>query len=75
MIDEVKEKKKPGPKPKPAVAETVLVRCVCSNVHLGNGLILRATQNTKGNWKDGDTAEVSVALASLLIANESCEEV
>ena len=55
--------------------EKVLVICVCSNVHLGNGVVLRAKQNSKGNWKDGDTAWVSVAVDKLLIANETCEYV
>ena len=72
MIEE-KQKKKPGPKPKTVEPETVIVRCVCSNVHLGNGIVLHATQNSKGNLKDGETAEVSVSLATLLVENESCE--
>lgn len=66
-----KEKKKPGPKPQP---EMVTVECICNNVHLGNGVKIKASRNSKnGNWKDGERAEVSVGLAELLVKNEQCK--
>ncbi len=58
-----KEKKKPGPKP-----EMVTVECICSNVHLDNNIILRASrESTDDNWDDGDTAEVSRQTAEFLV--------
>lgn len=42
------------------------VECICSNVHLGNGEIIRATKNKHGNWSNGDVAQVSHADAVFL---------
>ena len=53
--------------------EMVTVQCVCSNVHLGNGVVLKAEQNSKGNWKNGTTAEVPLTVAKMLVKNEQCE--
>ena len=54
----------------------VTVRCMCANVHLGNGTILRGVKNKTGNYgKDGETAEVSGALAKVLIDSDQCEKV
>jgi hypothetical protein len=59
--------KKKKEAPKEAVMETV--QCTCSNVHLGNGLKLTATQNKHGNWVDGETAQVSHADAVFMESN------
>ena len=38
------------------------VECICKNVHLGNGKILRAYRDSpEDNWSDGDVAQVSHA--------------
>lgn len=42
------------------------IECICSNVHLGDGVILRATRNQHGNWSNGDVAQVSHADAVFL---------
>lgn len=40
----------------------VTVECICKNVHLGNGKILRAYRDSpEDNWSDGDVAQVSHA--------------
>lgn len=51
----------------------VMVTCICSNVHLGNGLVLRAEQTKQGNWIKGDSAEVPKALADKMIENGQCK--
>lgn len=51
------------------------VQCTCKNVHLGNGVILKATQNQHGNWIDGDKAEISSYIAEQLIESGQCKEV
>jgi len=63
------DKKKPGPKPKEQEQELVTIKCICSNVHLGGGKKLTATQNQHGNWVDGDVAQVSHANAVLMENN------
>lgn len=56
--------------------DVVMIQCIDKNVHLGNGVVLRATLNEKGNrYVDGDIAEVSAGIAKILIDNESCEKV
>jgi len=48
--------------------ETVTVQCICNNVHLGNGVVLRASRKTdRDNWANGDKAEVPVSLADQLV--------
>lgn len=63
------DKKKPGPKPKEPEAALVTIQCTCSNVHLGNGHVLRATKNAVGNWVKGDTAKVTVGIAEMMEEN------
>ncbi len=53
-------------RPKKEVKEMDTVQCTCSNVHLGNGNVLRAKQNKHGNWVKGDTAEVSAGIAKMM---------
>ena len=54
----------------------IVVRCMCANVHLGNGVILRGVKNKQGNYgKDGETAEVEAGLARMLIDSDQCEKV
>jgi len=65
-----KEPKKKEAKEAPAM---VMVTCICSNVHLGNGQILRAEQTKQGNWIKGDSAEVPVALAEKMIEAGQCK--
>lgn len=61
-------KKKTGPKPKEApVMETI--QCICSNVHIGGGRKLTATQNKHGNWVDGDVEQVPHADAVFMQSN------
>ena len=62
--------KKPVKKEEPVMQA---VTCICSNVHLGNGQILRAEQNAQGNWVNGDSAEVPVALAEKMIEAGQCK--
>lgn len=56
-----------------AEAKKVMIQCVCKNVHLGNGVVLKAKKNSQGNWKDGDIAEVSPEIAKLLVKSEQVE--
>lgn len=63
--EEVKEEVKP--------VEMVMVTCICSNVHLGNGTILRAEQTKQGNWIKGDSAEVTKVLADKMIEAGQCK--
>lgn len=73
LAKEIEELKAQLADKEPAVApveqgEMVTVECICSNVHLGNGVILRARRDTpQSNWEDGDTAEISKGLADLLV--------
>lgn len=60
------DKQKPGPKPK---AELVTIKCICRNVHIGGGVKLTATQDAHGNWKKGDTAQVSHTDAVFMESN------
>lgn len=54
--------------PKEIVMETV--QCICSNVHLGNGTVLKAERHPQnGNWIKGDTAQVSHADAVFMESN------
>lgn len=55
-------------KPKKETKEVVMdtIECICSNVHLGGGVVLRATKNGHGNWADGDVAQVPHADAVFL---------
>lgn len=47
--------------------EMVTVECICKNVHLGNGVTLRAYRDsTADNWADGDRAEVTKDTADWL---------
>lgn len=52
----------------PVVQEdTVTVQCICSNVHLGNGHVLRAKRDgPNSNWEDGDTAMLPRHMAEIL---------
>ena len=63
------DKKKPGPKPKEPEATLVTIQCTCRNVHIGGGVKLTATQDAHGNWKKGDTAQVSHADAAFMESN------
>lgn len=77
-VDEAVAKVKAETEVENETAEPVAVttvQCTCKNVHLGNGVILRATQNTHGNWGDGDKAEISVHVAEQLIKSGQCKEV
>lgn len=61
-------KKAASKKPAPEPVETVIVQCVCKNVHLGNGTVLKASRKTdRDNWGNGDRAEVSRAVADQLV--------
>ena len=61
------KKSKAAPKKVPE-EETVTVQCICNNVHLGNGVKLRAYRKTdRDNWSGGDKAEVKRSLADQLV--------
>lgn len=55
---------------------TVMVQCVCDNVHINTGeanQILRATRpNPNANFSGGDTAMVSPGMANLLVEKNQC---
>lgn len=65
--EEVKEEVKEEP-------TMVLVTCICSNVHLGNGQVLRCERDPRNdNWVNGDSAEVPVNVAEMLIKKGQCK--
>lgn len=52
----------------------VMVTCICSNVHLGNGVVLRCEKDKRnGNWVKGDSAEVPANVAEMLIEKGQCK--
>ena len=64
-----KAPKKSAPeKSAPEPVEMVTVQCICNNVHLGNGVVLKASRKTdRDNWSNGDRAEVKRSLADQLV--------
>lgn len=54
--------------------EMVMVTCICKNVHLGNGVVLRCEKDKRnGNWVKGDSAEVPAHVAKMLIEKGQCK--
>lgn len=66
--------KKPVKKEVKEAPVMVMVTCICSNVHLGNGVVLRAEKDPRnGNWVKGGSAEVPANVAEMLIEKGQCK--